>query len=122
MISRLFPLVLVFWSGYIFSKELDVRAKDEIDHLLSFIEASPCDFNRNGTWYSARKAGDHIKSKYKRVLDKGLVDSAEDFIEFAATKSSVSGKHYMIKCAGAVEIKSSDWLKQELSAFRALQK
>ena len=102
--------------------ELDTKTKAEIDHLFSFIEASPCEFNRNGTWYAAPKAGEHIKTKYEYLRDNGVIRSAEAFIELAATKSSMSGEYYLVKCGDSAEIRSADWLKQELSSFRMAQK
>ena len=121
VIFRLMAILLALWSVSAFSGEIGVKQKAEIDHLFSFIDASPCEFSRNGKWYTAAKAGDHIKTKYQYLLVKGMIGSAEEFIELAATKSSVSGKYYLVKCGSSTEIRSEDWLKQELSSFRSVQ-
>ncbi len=95
----------------------DTRAKAEIAHLLSFVKASGCEFNRNGSWYPSEEAASHIERKYDYVLNKGMVSSAEDFIRLAATESSYSGRAYTVKCGEATQT-SADWLQQALQRFR----
>lgn len=87
----------------------------EIDHLLTFIAASPCAFIRNGVAYDGAQAVGHIKDKYDYYRDD--IRSAEDFIALAASKSAMSGKPYLVKCDGATE-PAAAWLVQELNAFR----
>ncbi|BBN55541.1 hypothetical protein TRE132_36660 [Pseudomonas chlororaphis subsp. aurantiaca] len=48
-----------------------------------------------------------------------MVSSAEDFIELAATKSSMSGKAYEVHCPTGSQPASS-WLKTELQRQRQL--
>ncbi|MGV8375610.1 DUF5329 family protein [Pseudomonas aeruginosa] len=48
---------------------------------------------------------------------KDLVASSEDFIERAATQSSLSGKPYQVRCATQTR-NSADWLNQELRRLR----
>ena len=93
--------------------------KTEIVHLFTTLEASNCQFNRNGSWYSAKEASGHLTTKYKYLQDKDLVPSAEKFIERAATESSLSGKAYQIKCADGVAQPSAPWFKAALVKYRA---
>ena len=88
----------------------------EIDHLLGFIEGSRCTFVRNGKEYDAAAARAHIEGKHDYA--KRWIQTAEQFIEYAATKSSISGDRYRVICAGREEL-SSDWLTRELARFRA---
>ncbi|MFC3150732.1 DUF5329 family protein [Litoribrevibacter euphylliae] len=104
-----------------YASDLNPEAEKQINHLLSFVSASSCKFMRNGTWHEASDAAKHIKKKYDYVLDKGLVDTAEDFIKYSATKSSFSGKKYKVKCDTAPEIESSEWLLSELTLYRSAQ-
>jgi len=97
-------------------------AKTEIAHLFSVLETSNCQFNRNGTWYSAKEAAGHLQTKYKYLQDKDLVPSAEKFIERAATKSSFSGKAYQIKCADNVVQPSAPWFQAALLKYRSTVK
>lgn len=90
--------------------------QSEIDHLLLFVENTECMFERNGTSHSGKEAVEHIKKKYNYYKDE--IDSAEKFIKLSATKSTLSGKYYMILCNGRPIIKSQDWLLQELKNYR----
>jgi len=87
----------------------------EIAHLLGFVRNSKCVFIRNGQAYESRDAEIHIKRKYRHFKDD--ISSAEDFIDLAATRSTLSGQVYTVRC-GDLEIPSSTWLLTELDAFR----
>jgi hypothetical protein len=100
------------------SAEPDAAARAEIAHLLKYLESSGCQFQRNGSWYAPERATSHLNQKYEYLLKKGLVTSAETFIERAATQSSQSGKPYSVKCATAAAVPSADWLREELQRFR----
>ena len=96
--------------------------KAEIAHLFATLEASNCQFNRNGTWHSAKEASAHLATKYKYLQDKDLVPTAEKFIERAATESSLSGKAYQIKCADGVVQPSAPWFQAMLLKYRGKAK
>ena len=96
--------------------------KSEIAHLFTTLETSNCQFNRNGSWYSAKEASGHLATKYKYLQDKDLVPSAEKFIERAATGSSLSGKAYQIKCADTAVQPSGPWFQAVLEKNRAAPK
>src|SRR5271155_3186437 len=76
-------------------------AQIEINHLLGLIEQSGCEFFRNGTWYDAQRAQAHLRAKYDALAANDQIKTAEDFIEKAASSSSLSGRPYQIRCAGA---------------------
>jgi hypothetical protein len=90
--------------------------QDEIEHLLQYIENSGCEFERNGTVYDSKKARSHIERKYNYIESR--VDETEDFIKYAATRSSMSGKKYQVTCNGKQQA-SAEWLHTELSKYRA---
>ncbi len=90
----------------------------EVEQLITFVENSACQFNRNGKWYDSVEAAKHIGKKYRYVHKRGLVKSTEDFIKYSATKSSLSGKMYMVQCADEELLKSSKWLSDELAKNR----
>jgi len=94
------------------------QRENEIKHLLAFIADSGCTFIRNNDEYPSIKAKSHIERKYNYV--KSRVSSTEDFIKYAATKSSMSGKHYMVSCSGD-KTASSQWLLDELAVYREHQ-
>ncbi len=93
-------------------------AQQEIDYLLSRLETSDCRFFRNGDWYDAARARQHLERKYAWLAKRDLVASAEQFIERAGTKSSRSGEPYFVQCAGGPVIPSADWLMRELVVYR----
>ena len=93
--------------------------QQEIAHLLNFVANTTCQYERNGTMHDGVEAQKHIKKKYHYYLDK--INSAEDFIKYSATKSTMSGKKYFIHCTNSPVQQSSDWLLHELKIYRANQ-
>ncbi|GLQ31362.1 DUF5329 domain-containing protein [Litoribrevibacter albus] len=119
---KLLSVVTLLLPLYGYASDLNPETEKQINHLLSFVSASSCKFMRNSTWHEATDAADHIKKKYDYVLGKGLVDTPEDFIKYSATKSSLSGRKYKVKCGAEPEIESSEWLLTELALFRSTEK
>ena len=72
----------------------------EIEQLISSLGASGCDFQRNGSWYPAKKAEEHLRRKYEWLHERNLAATAEQFIERAGTKSSMTGRAYQVRCSG----------------------
>ncbi len=93
----------------------ETSAKGEIDHLLNFVATSSCTFVRNGTEYPPDKARDHLASKYQFAGSK--ITTAEEFIKYLATESSMSGELYHVKCKGVDKL-SGVWLSEELTRYR----
>jgi hypothetical protein len=93
-------------------------AQVEINYLLSTVAMSECEFYRNGSWYDAKFAAAHLRSKFQYLLAKDLVHSSEDFIEKAATVSSLSGRPYAIRCKGGEAVPTGQWLLILLARYR----
>ncbi|MBC7501880.1 MAG: DUF5329 family protein [Herminiimonas sp.] len=49
--------------------EPSMATKLEVEQLLANLVASGCNFERNGTWYSATEARAHIEKKLQPVAD-----------------------------------------------------
>jgi|MudIll2142460700_1097286.scaffolds.fasta_scaffold50873_2 hypothetical protein len=94
-------------------------ARAEVDALLSRLEASGCEFNRNGTWHKAAEVKPHLLRKLKYLEDRGAVQTTEQFIELAASGSSMTGEPYLVKCGNAAAVRSATWLSAQLQAMRA---
>jgi len=94
-----------------------VRA--EIDALLGRLEASGCRFGRNEQWYAGADAKAHLLRKLEYIENLGTIRSTEQFIETAATKSSVSGAPYQVQCGNAAAVQSASWLLAQLKELRA---
>ena len=94
-------------------------AQTEINYLLGFVESSGCEFYRNGSWYDSKRAQAHLRDKYQMLAASDQINTAEDFIEKAATKSSLSGRPYQIRCGGGEAVTSNQWLRDVLTRYRA---
>lgn len=114
-VFRLLILITALLAGSVFA---DTPA--EIDHLLSFVANTSCQYDRNGTIYEGAEARNHINMKYEYYKRK--VKTAEDFIKYSATKSMISGRKYKIHCPGSETVNASDWLLEELHHYRASRK
>lgn len=92
--------------------------ESEVPQLLARMEASGCEFYRNGTWANSATARAHLDRKYRAMLDRKLIATTEEFIERGATRSSMSGEAYRVRCEGA-ETESAAWFTRELRRLRA---
>ena len=97
------------------TRAADPEVELEINRLLEKVAESGCDFERNGSIHSSTDAASHLALKYER--GERYVDTAEDFIDRLATKSSWSGKPYWVICAGE-RTPSGDWLQGLLVEVR----
>ncbi len=94
------------------------QAQREIAQLIGSLEGSQCRFQRNGSWYDGGDARAHLQRKYDYLLKKNQVNSAEQFIERAASQSSMSGKPYRIQCPGQPEQTAAAWFGAHLQTLR----
>lgn len=94
-------------------------ADAEIDHLLLALQESGCEFERNGSWHSAADARKHLQRKRDYLEKRKPIVDTESFIAQAATKSSMSGKPYRVRCGAAAAEPSRTWLMRELESYRA---
>ncbi|MNE90632.1 hypothetical protein D3C80_1881710 [compost metagenome] len=93
------------------------QTANEIRGLLEFVEKSDCRFIRNGADYSGPRARAHLEQKLNYLESKNMVKSAEDFIDLAATKSSMSGRAYEVRCSEGTQ-PAGIWLHRELQRQR----
>ena len=90
----------------------------EIEQLIVSLGSSGCDFQRNGSWYPAKKAEEHLRRKYEWLRERNLAATAEQFIERAGTKSSMSGRAYQVRCPRQPVVASAQWLRARLQEMR----
>ena len=93
--------------------------RQEINYLIRHIGDSGCEFKRNGIWNNSKTAEAHVRGKYDFLVKRGLIDTTQDFIDTAATESSLSGQPYEIRCGGGLPMPSSLWLSNELARYWA---
>src|SRR5512139_3574080 len=89
--------------------EPPINVQMEVNFLLGYVEGSGCAFYRNGTWHDSRTAQAHLRDKYKYLAARNLITTTEDFIDRAATKSSLSGRPYEVRCNGGAVVTSNQW-------------
>ena len=86
-------------------------------HRLGNCTDLPTHLCATGGEYPGPQARAHLEKKLNYLEGKNIVNSAEDFIDLVATKSSVSGRAYEVRCSEGVE-PASIWLKRELQRQR----
>lgn len=96
----------------------DVAENRKIDYLIASIETlEGAEFIRNGKAYNARAAADHLRLKRRKA--KSRVRTAEDFIKYCASASSMSGEPYQIRFADGSVMLTADYLRKRLAEFEA---
>ena len=90
----------------------------EIDQLMTALGTSRCEFQRNGHWHDSAQAQAHLRKKYAWLRKRDMVDNAEQFIELAGSKSSLSGRAYQVRCPGQPVMASAAWLRSRLAELR----
>ena len=93
----------------------EVTMNAEIDYLLDTVGESRCVFIRNGKEHAASAARDHLRTKRRR--GRRHFDSADEFIERLASRSSLSGREYMIRCGDEL-VTSNAWFTAALERYR----
>jgi hypothetical protein len=89
----------------------------EIEDLLAYVRALPdAHFIRNGKAHSAEEAEAHLRLKWRRGGKR--IRSAEDFIRYAASASSMTGKPYLIRFGDGREVPTAELLGQRLREYR----
>ncbi len=90
--------------------------QEKIYYLLDKIEESGAIFVRNGAEHTSKKAREHLELKLQRGAK--YAKTAEDFIENLASKSSFTGESYTMKFPDGKEVKSGDWLREQLNVYK----
>lgn len=113
---QLITLRALICSFFICNAPMGYANSEEIQHLIDFVAQTPCRYERNGREYSGKEAVEHIKKKYHYFSDE--IKTSEDFIELSASKSTMSGKRYLVHCGQQQTQTSQQWLLDELQNFR----
>ena len=109
-------------TGCLALSAITLRAADgtmdaEIDFLVNAVANSSCTFIRNGKEYDAAAAGKHLEMKRQR--GKRYYGSTEEFIERIASRSSWTGKDYLIRCPDGRTQTTQEWFHARLEELRA---
>jgi hypothetical protein len=94
--------------------------QETIEHLIAAVaNLDGAVFIRNEEQHTPAEAADHMRRKWRSQADR--IHTAEDFIDLAATGSSVSGKPYVIRFPDGAQVESAQWLRQQLAEIVADQ-
>ena len=87
--------------------------EQKIEALIKTVEElKDATFIRNGKEHDCREAAKHMRDKWQHGRDQ--IKTALDFIDKAASRSSVSGKPYLIRFKDGREIESATFLRDQL--------
>jgi hypothetical protein len=113
-ISMALMVYLLLAAACAFAQDTSEAAK--IQYLIASVETlEGAKFIRNGSEYDAHAASDHLRLKLKMAGKK--VKTAEDFIKFCASQSSITGKPYLMRFADGTTVKSEVFFKNKLKTF-----
>ena len=111
-------LLILFLSSA--SSDVPEEQVAEVEHLINYLaDSDDCRMIRNSKSYSTEDGAEHVRRKYDYFRDK--IFSTEEFIEYAGTKSTKSGRMYEVLCVGQEPEFSRDWLLEELNAYRSME-
>lgn len=92
--------------------------KAKIEALISHLETlQDATFIRNGTEYDSKSAAKFLQKKWQ--ANEGEIHSAADFIIRVATRSSTTGKPYLIQIKGGFQGECANYLTAELKKLEA---
>ena len=115
---KILLVLLSTFSISAFANSISPSTQQEIQYLFKALESSDCKFNRNGSWYVASEASAHLQKKYQYLAEQHYITTTESFIDNAATKSSMSGKAYEVKCGDGKTMESKQWFTNTLKSYR----
>ena len=113
-ISIVLMVLLSLVVARVYAQDTSETAK--IQFLITSVETlEGAKFIRNGSEYDARAASSHLRLKLRAAGKK--VKTAEDFIKYCASKSSITGKPYWMRFADGTTVKSETYFRDKLKTF-----
>jgi hypothetical protein len=115
-ISRVLAVALLTLAAIARAADPSPIERSRIEYLLAVLGSLPdAQFIRNGKAYDSRAAVDHLRTKLRASGSR--VQTAEDFVRYCGSQSSVSGRPYEIRFADGRVILAADFLRQKLLEF-----
>ncbi|MBV9696830.1 MAG: DUF5329 family protein [Gammaproteobacteria bacterium] len=109
-------LLLVLGTAALAQHAAPQREQARIEYLIASVELMhDAQFVRNGSVYDAHAAADHMRRKLRFAGTR--VQSAEDFIRYCASSSSVTGRPYEIRFADGQVTSAAAFLTAQLVKF-----
>jgi hypothetical protein len=112
----IFIVALLFAITAVFARDAHEQAR--IDYLIDSLgQLKGAVFIRNGSEYAAAAAQKHLRDKLNYGGER--IQTAEQFIKYCATESSLSHKPYQIRFADGHAANTADYFNQKLREFDA---
>jgi predicted Rossmann fold nucleotide-binding protein DprA/Smf involved in DNA uptake len=103
------------------ARAAEMTERQKIEALIKHVEGlQDAKFVRNGTEHDAKTAAKFLRGKWES--NEAEIKTAKDFIDKAATKSSTTGKPYLIRFKDGKEVPSADYLRGELKKLEMASK
>lgn len=97
----------------------DAHEQKRIDYLLHSVETiKGATFIRNGAEYDSADAVKHLKSKLNYGGDR--IKTAEDFVKYCASESSLTHRKYGIRLPDGAKLDGQTFFTQKLHEFDEL--
>ncbi len=94
-----------------------LREPERIAALLNVVERSGARFVREGKVYSGAEGRKHLERKLRHAGNR--ITTAEQFIEGIASRSSLTGRPYLVRLPGGEKVETRVWLRQRLAEIDA---
>jgi hypothetical protein len=94
----------------------DAREQERIEFLIRGVEtSSEVKFVRNGSEYDGVAAAKHLRMKL--AYSGGRVTTAEEFVKYCASESSMTHQKYRIRLADGTTIDAAAYFNAKLREF-----
>jgi len=92
--------------------------RERIEALIEAVARSEgLVFVRNGVEHGAKKAAGHLRRKWDAAGER--IETAEQFIEHLASRSSITGEPYEIRLRHGAAMPAAAWFRARLAEFDA---
>jgi hypothetical protein len=116
MVRTLLAVMVAVLACPVFLSARDAREQQRIDYLIESLGSlKGAVFIRNGTEYDAAKARAHLRAKLDYVGER--VKTAEQFIQYCASQSSMSHQPYQIRFSDGRTVGTADYFGGKLKEF-----
>jgi hypothetical protein len=106
------------WSAAATAQQEPQTPAQRIEALIRHVESlNDAKFVRNDVAYDAKTAGQFLRGKWQAQGKD--IKTAQDFIDTIASQSSTTGKPYVIRFPDGREVKSGEYLSEQLRKLEA---
>jgi hypothetical protein len=114
---KIFSVLFLLVAGTISCFAQPNIEQKKIDYLIGEIASlHDAKFIRNGSEYDVDQAVEHIRMKRRNAGSR--IKTAENFIDYCATASSLSGEKYLIRYKNGKTVEAAIFLREKLRAYQ----